>query len=219
MRGTIPLAFVALLAAAPIAAQADHGGAHGSGLATTRGMPDGWMMRFDRPSAGADMASFRTMSPGWHVTTGRAGAGIFWQPAMTAAGEYRLESTMHLMGPAQHPEAYGVFVGGSDLEAESQSYLYFLVRQNGEFLIKRRNGAGTANVVGWTAHEAIPSAAPDGPTRYDLAIDVGAESVAFIVNGATVHSMPRRQAETGGMVGLRINHMLDLHVERLTLRD
>lgn len=204
MRSTIPLALAALLAAAPIAAQA---------------MPDGWMMRLDRSSAGADMASFRTMSPGWHVTTGRAGAGIFWQPAMTAAGEYRLESTMHLMEPAQHPEAYGVLVGGSDLEAESQSYLYFLVRQNGEYLIKRRNGAGTDNVVGWTAHEAIPSAAPSGPTRYDLAIDVGAETVAFIVNGATVHSMPRREVETDGLVGVRINHMLDLHVERLALRD
>lgn len=215
MRATILFALAGALAAAPVAAQGDHTPADDGARATSQGMPDGWMMRFDRSNATRDMATFTTMAPGWHVQTGGRGAAIFWQPAQSASGEYRLESTIHLMKPAQHAEAFGVFVGGSDLEAEDQSYLYFLVRQNGQFLIKRRTGATTENVVGWTAHPSVPSAGTEGSTRYDLAIEVGDRTVAFQVNGATVHSMPRSALVTDGLYGLRINHMLDTHVESL----
>ena len=215
MRSTIPLALAAILSAAPLGAQGDHAAADDRGMASAEGMPQGWLMRLDRPAATPDMASFSTMSPGWHVTTGGRGAGIFWQPSMTATGQYRLASTIHLMKAAAHPEAFGVFVGGRALEAEAQSYLYFLVRQNGQFLIKRRRGSDTENVVGWTAHEAIPSAATEGSTRYELAVDVGEEDVAFIVNGVTVHRMSRDDVSTDGVVGLRINHRLDAHVESL----
>lgn len=217
MRSMIPLALAAILAGAPLAAQGDHSAAHDRGLASVEGMPDGWLMRLDGANATADMVSFSTMSPGWHVTTGR-GAGIFWQPSMSAAGQYRLESTIHLMKPAAHPEAFGVFMGGRELQAEGQSYVYFLVRQNGQYLIKRRQGSGTENVVGWTAHEAIPSAAANGSTRYDLAVDVGPENVAFVVNGVTVHTMPKAELATDGVAGLRINHRLDAHVASLELR-
>ena len=217
MRRMIPLALATLLVAAPVVAQEDHGAAGHAGQATAEGLPDGWLVRFDNASATADMASFSTMAPGWHVTTGGRGAAIFWRPAVTAAGAYRLESTIHLMAPGAHPEAFGIFVGGQDLESESQSYVYFLVRQSGQFLIKRRQGARTENVIGWTAHEAIPVAGADGSTRYDLAIQVGPENVAFLVNGATVQSVPRQDLATDGLVGLRINHMLDTHVEKLEL--
>lgn len=215
MRRTIPLALAAMLLAAPLAAQSDHSATDGKAAATAEGMPDGWMMRFDRSAATPDMASFRTMEPGWHVTTGGRGSGIFWQPGMTGSGAYRAETTLHLMKPAQHAEAFGIFVGGADLEAESQRYLYFVVRQTGEYLIKRRKGAETENVVGWTKHDAVPVAKTDGSTRYDLAVDVGAENVAFLVNGTTVHTLPKSELATDGLVGLRVNHMLDAHVQKL----
>lgn len=223
MRTKIPLAIAAALAAAPLAsplaAQEEHSAAHAAGAVRTEGLPDGWMMRFDRASAGADMASFTTMAPGWHVTTGRAGAAIFWRPDMRATGEYRLDATMHLMKPAEHAEAFGVFLGGQDLEVDGQRYLYFLVRQTGEFLIKRRSGEETENVVGWTAHDAIPAASADGSTRYDLSVVVGAASVDFMVNGATVHSIPAGQVSTDGVAGARINHMLDVHLATLELTE
>lgn len=218
MRRTIPFALAALLAAAPAWAQDDHAMADDHGMATAAGMPDGWMMRFDRSNATADMATFSTMTPGWHVTTQGRGAGIFWQPSLTAEGSFTIESSIHLMKPAQHAEAFGVFVGGRDLAGAGQQYLYFLVRQNGQFLIKRRNGEATENVVGWTAHSSIPSANAEGSTRYDLAVRVGAQNVDFMVNGATVHSMPKSQLQTDGVAGLRINHMLDTHVQTLELK-
>ncbi len=220
-----PLALLALLAVAPAAAQehdyppadAQHSGHHA--LATHEGMPDGWLMRFDRDAAGSDMLDFETMPPGWHVTTGRAGAGIFWMPEMAVAGPYTARGTFHLFDPASHAESFGLFVGGSALDAADQEYLYFLVRQTGEYLIKRRSGDETSNVVGWTRHDAIPlaPAGEQGPTRYDLAIEVGAGSMTFQVNGATVHTLPASAEDTDGVVGLRINHMLNIHVEELAV--
>jgi hypothetical protein len=221
MRRTLPLAAAVLFLAAPVGAQdmGDHTPADQQGMATSQGVPDGWMMRFDRSNAGQDMVDFQVMEPGWHVKTGRAGAAIFWQSGTEASGAYTLATQMHLFEPATHAEAFGLFVGGSDLGGADQQYLYFLVRQTGEYLIKRRVGGETENVVGWTAHEAVPTmeaGAPD-PTEYNLAVAVGSESVAFMVNGETVHSLPASEVETDGQAGIRINHMLNIHVQTVTV--
>lgn len=222
MRRTLPFAAALLFLAAPgLEAQdtGDHTAADQQGMATSQGVPDGWMMRFDRSGAGQDMLDFQVMEPGWHVKTGRAGAAIFWRPGMEASGEYTVATQMHLFEPASHAEAFGLFVGGSDLGDADQEYLYFLVRQTGEYLIKHRMGGETENVVGWTAHEAVPTMEPGAqePTEYNLAVDVGAESVAFVVNGETVHSLPASEVETDGQAGIRINHMLNIHVQTVTV--
>jgi hypothetical protein len=200
------------LLATPVAAQE---------MATRQGMPDGWMMRFDRPGAGMDNVDFRVMEPGWHVNTGRAGAAIFWQPAMEASGDFAFSTALHLFDPASHAEAFGLFVGGENLDAADQRYVYFLVRQTGEYLIKRRMGSETANVVGWTAHDGIPEMAPGAgeSTEYELAIEVAGDAVAFMVNGGTVHTLPADEIDTTGQVGVRINHMLDMHIEPLELHS
>lgn len=216
-------ALMALMAAAPAAAQdhGDHTPADHGAMATDEGMPDGWLMRFDRAQATPDMADFQIMEPGWHVKTGRAGAGIYWMPDMDVDDEYTVRTTYYLFSPASHAEAFGLFVGGEDLGDTDQRYVYFLVRQTGEYLIKRRSGDETENVVGWTAHDAIPvaPAGEQGPTQYDLAVQVGEDAVAFMVNGTTVHTLSLPPEDKDGVVGLRINHMLDVHVEGLEVEE
>lgn len=213
---TVPMT---LFSVAPAAGQGHghHGAADHGAMATAEGLPDGWLMRLDRSAATPDMADFAVMAPGWHVKTGRAGAGIFWMPGMTATGEYTLRSTFHLFSPASHAEAFGLFLGGEKLDIAGQEYLYFLVRQTGEYLIKRRIGDKTENVVGWTRHEAIPvaPAGEQGPTRYEVAVSAGADQVRLLVNGTAVHTLERSRVDVDGLMGLRINHMLDLHVEGL----
>lgn len=183
-------------------------------FATAEGLPDGWLMRLDRDSFTPDMVDFEPMEPGWHVKTGRA-AGIFWQADAAFDDEYATAATYHLFDPAEHAEAFGLFVGGTDLDGPDQQYVYFLVRQTGEYLIKRRTGSETSDIVDWTQHPAVPVAptGEQGPTQYDLAISVGAGEVSFMVNGQTVHSLPVSEVDTDGVYGLRINHMLDVHVE------
>ena len=56
------------------------------------------------------------------------------------SGAYETHATFTQMEPAAHPEAYGLFIGGANLEAATQKYTYFIVRQDGKYMIKRRNG-------------------------------------------------------------------------------
>lgn len=217
MRAVAFLAIAAMLIPGAVHAQEAADPATTGSFATAEGLPDGWLMRLDRDSFTPDMVDFQIMEPGWHVKTGRA-AGIFWQRDAELDGEFATGATYHLFHPADHAEAFGLFVGGTDLDGPDMRYLYFLVRQTGEYLIKRRAGDETSEIVGWTRHPAVPvaPAGEQGPTQYDLAISVGAGEVDFVVNGQTVHSLQVADADPDGAYGLRINHMLDVHIEDFT---
>lgn len=181
--------------------------------------PEGWLARFDREgSTEADMEMWVSMPPGWHITTGPA--GIFWLPDMEASGSFRVEMEVFLFDPQGRREAFGVFFGGRDLQGEGQAYTYFLVREGGQFTVKRRDGTEAPTLVAWTGHEAIRSYADrgdDASVRNVLAVEAGPESVRFLVNGREVAELPRADVPVDGTVGIRVNHALNLHVSRLEI--
>jgi hypothetical protein len=74
------------------------------------------------------------MGTGFHATNPQA--AVYWNPANTASGAYTLKGTFTLMKPSGHTNYYGLIFGGSDLAGPKQSYLYFLVAQDGTWLIK-----------------------------------------------------------------------------------
>ncbi len=186
-------------------------------------VPESWKVRLDRPNldivigAEADSSDifFVNMTPGWHITTGPA--AIFYHPDMVAKKNYTLESTMYLFDPGERREAYGMFMGGQDMEGDDIVYDYFLLRNSGEFLIKRRTGSETSILQDWTASEAVNMFGPDTESSVEnrLRVDVGEQEVAFSVNGTEVASVPRDQVMTDGIAGLRINHALNVHVSDL----
>lgn len=199
-------------------AHAAHGGmpGHGVGHAGQQAaIPEGWRMRLDRANGDPAAVKFVTMGSGWHVTTGPA--AIFYRPETVASGEFRAQATLVLTKPSEHPEAFGLFVGGKNLDRDDQSYLYFLVRQDGKFLIKHRTGAETHTILEWTAHSAVEKPQAGGSAKNTLAVEAGKDEVRFLVNGQQVAALPRAQADCDGVVGLRINHRLDVHVAELTL--
>ena len=124
--------------------------------------PTGGRVRFDREGASMDDLYLVAMPPGYHVTTGPA--MIAWHADSVAAGDFRIESETFLFDPEGRREAFGFFIGGSDLHGPDQRYTYFLLREGGEFLVKTRAGTGTAEVQGWTSHPAIVAFAtkPEG---------------------------------------------------------
>ncbi len=206
-----------LLVALPLAAQGHAGhGAQGAGPLHVA-LADGWHARLDRP---ADTApEFTTMPPGWHVTSGPS--AILYDPAHQASGTYRVDSKIFLFDPGERREGFGVFIGGQHLDGDDQRYTYFLLRRDGRFLIKTRAGADTEVVQDWTAHPAIRSWEHRGDgeatAENDLAIDVRADDVVFLVNGQEVTRVPRSRIDTDGVVGLRVNHGLNLHIATLDL--
>jgi hypothetical protein len=179
--------------------------------------PAGWEMRLDRANADPTEIKFVTMEPGWHITTGPA--AIFYDPSRAASGEYRVETEIFLFDPGRRQrEAFGVFIGGNDLAGEDQAYLYFLIRNDGNYLIKRRDGSETPTITPWTPHPAIVRHDGSAETaKNTLAIDVGAEQLDFYLNGEKVTSLPRSELGMDGIVGLRVNHSLNVHVSKLTV--
>ena len=181
----------------------------------------GWTMRVDRSTNTSDPdksteVKFTRMGPGFHVTTGPA--VVLWSPDSTATGAYTLKGTFHLMQPSGHVNYYGLVFGGTNLETARQVYLYFLVGQNGTFIVKHRAGdTMTHDVQGRTPHAAVAKPDASGKSVNNLEVRVGADKIDYVVNGTVVHSTPKAgmTTRTDGIWGVRINHELDVHVEKL----
>jgi hypothetical protein len=112
-----------------------------------------------------------------------------------------------------------LILGGSNLDGEAQRYTYFLIRNDGMYLVKERNGKETKDIIPWTASPAIRKF--DGKAESVenvLSVTAGATSVDFSINGTKVASKPRSGMALDGIVGLRVNHNLNLHVATLAVK-
>lgn len=214
--GTLILAAVlAAGAAAPLAAQDNDP----TTKVTGEGLPAGWMVRFDPPRRGpmptVSDVNFRAMGPGFHLTSGPA--ALYYRPADTQTGDFTVSATISQRASSNH-EAYGLFIGGRDLQTPNQNYLYFVIHpKDGKFLINHRSSdARPTSVVPYTTHAAINTDDPaSGAASNTLAIRVAGDTVHFLVNGQEVKALSRSEingAATDGLVGLRLNHNLDVHI-------
>ena len=186
--------------------------------------PKGWKLRIDRSTSASDPdgtgdANLVTKGSGFHASSPKA--AVYWNPANTASGNYSLKGTFTLMGVARHNEYYGLIFGGNDLEGAAQSYLYFMVAQDGTWLIKRREGNGTQEVSAKTASAAVKKPDASGMSANMLEVRVMAGKIDFLVNGAVVSSVPKtgQAANTDGIYGFRVNHHLEVQVDGFALSN
>jgi hypothetical protein len=181
--------------------------------------PKGWKLRLDKSTEasdpdGAGDVKLVTMGSGLHATNPTA--AVYWNPANTASGTYTLKGTFVLQKPSGHNNYYGLIFGGSGLEGAQQKYGYFLVAQNGTWLVKTRSGDATANVVPRTPNDAVAKPDASGKSTNALEVRVGADKTDFVVNGTVVHSLPKSaDLNTDGIWGFRVNHLLEVHVDGL----
>jgi hypothetical protein len=209
----LPMAVLALLIAAPLAAQA----------------PANLMMRVDRSTDASDPddspdVKIAAVQNGFRVTTGPA--VVIYNPQNTATGQYTLSATFTLEMPSPpqangnpHHNFFGLAFGGRDLNTATQSYIYFLVDPSGRFLIKRRlrdsanrqdDAQAVPSVQAATQHAAIKAVDASGRSENTLEVRVGASDIQYVVNGQVVHTTPKTglTADTDGIYGVRINHVL-----------
>ncbi len=204
LQRVLPIALIACLVA-PLSAQA----------------PAGLKMRVDRSTDASDPdntpdVKVVTAGKGFRVTGGPA--VVLWNPANTATGNYSLKATFTLMKPSSHPNFYGLVFGGSALDGAAQAYTYFTVAQNGNFLIKGRNGDQTPTIVNRTPHAAIKQPDANGSSVNTLEVRVAGDTITYLVNDQTVHTMPKGNVKTDGLTGVRINHVLDVQVDGFELK-
>lgn len=216
LRRSLLTASLSLLAAAPLAAQAkaDKKMDHMDMDKKVKGgpLPAGWSGRTDEKSAKLDDAKFVTMGKGYHVTSGPA--AIYWSAKDKVSGPFSVSATLTQTKAPSHPEAYGIFFSGKNLEAPNLTYFYFLVRGDGKFMVNHRAGSEVHKIVEWTENAAVKKADAKGAATNTLTVDAWkADSVRLKVNGVQVAALSAANAgTTGGVVGLRVNHNLDVHV-------
>ena len=173
-------------------------------------LPAGWTGRADRGEASG--IKFAAMGPGFHVTPGAS--GIVYREADKAGNKFHTLATFTQTKPTAHPEGYGMFFAGKDL-AGNQQYIYFLIRGDGKFLVKKRSGAETSNLADWTDNAAILKVDSAGKATNKLEIDAAGPKVALKVNGKTVHEVDL--TDRAGIIGLRLNHGLDVHIAEVAV--
>jgi hypothetical protein len=214
------VAAIALVAATPMMAQGGGGMGGmqmGGGNAAGGALPAGWMMRFDpvpasRPQPTMKDMSFTMTGGTGHFTSGNA-AAIFYNPKDIGKGEFQVGATFAQPKTMGH-EAYGLFIGGRNLQDSSQAYVYFVIKpSDGSYLIKKRESNARPVSPAPTMGASIVKDDPtDGHATNVLLIHVAKDSVHFIANGKLVKGMSKAELgmTTDGQVGVRINHMLDV---------
>ena len=184
----------------------------------------GWTGRIDpqaeRRGMKIDEAKFAPMGSGMHVTSGPA--AIYWNPKNTASGNYTVSATFIQEKKPMHPEAYGLFIGGQNLNDSSQSYVYFETRGDGKYLINHRAGDAVHKIVDWTETDATNKEDASGKSTNALAIRVTADSVEFLANGKPVRAFSKAEMHNfaaEGQTGIRVNHNLDVHIANFPVKE
>jgi hypothetical protein len=223
-----PLVSFALLVAAHVQPPLGAAGVYSDPTRKVTGsgkLPAGWALRFDPivvrngravPAPQPSDVDVQVVGTELHVRSGPA--AIYWRPADEVRGSYVVSATFSQPRSMAH-EAYGLLVGGASLQDSTERYVYFVVRpQDGGILVSRRlSDARPTALVPWTVHRAVQRERRDGSATNRLAVRVGADSVWFVANDVVVRTLARSElgTPTDGLVGVRVNHNLDLQVADL----
>ncbi|MGH9645247.1 MAG: hypothetical protein ACRD4E_00400 [Bryobacteraceae bacterium] len=163
----------------------------------------------------------------FHVVTGPA--VTYWSPANKAAGDYTVKATFtepKYMNLNNHPHPYGVFIGGNDLGASGQSYLYCAAYGDGRFIVR---GFGPAafqmNGFQGNSNPAVHKAAGVGqPVTQEIALSVKGDRVECSINGTVVAGyskstlvVPGKLKSTDGVYGIRFAHNTEVTVTGLSV--
>jgi hypothetical protein len=180
------------------------------------GVPAGYVGRTDREGTPIGGAKYAANGGRWEVTTGPA--HIVYAAKDSASGTYTASASFDQLETPAHPEAYGLIIGGRNLDQPAQQYTYFLVRGTGEYMVRVRDGAQTRNVVEWKASDAVPKADASGKASYRLTAHVAPDTVHFLVNDKLVAAVAKSAVPTNGIAGLRINHNLHVSVTPVAVK-
>lgn len=213
----ILVAAVLVSAIAPLSARAQANNDPDKNVKDGGVLADGWTGRTDKSAQDIKNAKFVKMGSGLHVTAGPP--AIYWMPESKASGSYTVKATFTQTKAPTHPEAYGVFIGGSKLNSDQQNYLYCVVFGNGMYSVKHRYGSEVHTLVERKANDAVKKADESGKATNEVGFVVTDDKVSCVINGTAVESWPKsdliggaKLESTDGNFGIRVNHNLDVHV-------
>jgi hypothetical protein len=191
----------------------------------------GWQGRIDpnetKRGGKLEGAKLEKVGSDLQVTTGPAVA--YWNPSNVASGNYTVKATFteaKFMGLNNHPHPYGVFIGGTDMGTDKQSYLYCTAYGDGRFIVRGFSGDSTFQLNGrGEPNAAIHKASGVGTSvTQEIALSVKGDKVECAINGQVVGSYdksmvvgPNKLTSTDGVYGIRFGHNTEAVVKGLTL--
>ena len=191
----------------------------------------GWMGRIDASEAakGQALTDAKLAPEGkdLRVTTGPA--VTYWNPANKAAGNYTVKATFtesNYMGLNDHPHPYGIVIGGNDLGAPTQSFIYCSAYGNGTFIVRGMGPAPFAvSARRPEPNAAVAKAAAKGSSvTQEIAMAVKGDKVECSVNGTVVGSYDKaavvgagKLKSTDGVYGIRFAHNTEASVKGLAM--
>jgi len=219
---TLITAGVALLIAVPAIAQ-DADRVVGGGIQI-----EGWKGRVDRRAAtqGRTVNDSRLRNENGALRLSVGPAGNFWNPSHHAHGNYEVSATFkeHKMA-VSHPHSYGIFIGGADLESDTESLMYCIAYGNGTYSIKTFRGANVQTLVDRAASPALVKADANGEATNTIGWRVQGGNASCVINGQSVHTVTQAQAVAAdklkaldGNYGIRVSHNLELTVSGLRMQ-
>ena len=191
----------------------------------------GWMGSIDKNEAMNGMvledASLAMDGSMLHVTTGPASS--YWNPSNTATGDYTVKATFTepaYMNLNSHPHPYGLFIGGTDMGTDGQSFLYCAAYGNGNFIVRgfspepfQMNGPRQGQ-----ASEAVHKAeCPGKSVTQEIGLSVRGGKVECAINGTVVASYDKAAVldaglkSTDGVYGIRFGHNTEAKVSGLSV--
>src|SRR5688500_6668577 len=191
----------------------------------------GWQGKIDPNEAknGAKLegAKLEKVGNDLRVTTGPAVA--YWNPSNVATGNYTVKATFteeKYMSLNNHPHPYGLFIAGTDMGTDKQSYLYCTAYGNGRFIVRgcsgdtsiRQNGRGEEHA------EINKTSGVGASVTEEIALSVKGDKFECAINGQVFGSYDKSSAvgekklkSTDGVYGIRFGHNTDAVVKGLTL--
>lgn len=187
----------------------------------------GWKGRVDRRplSQGKTIedSRFTAVDGGFRLSVGPA--AIFWNDTDIGSGDYEVKATFkeHKMA-ASHPHSYGIFIGGANLQSDTETLMYCIVYGTGVFSVKTFHGANVATLVDREASDALHKADANGESINEIGWRVRNGKASCVVNGTAVKTFersdvvaPDKLTSTDGVFGIRVSHNLELTVTGLKL--
>ena len=97
--------------------------------------PGGYTVRLDSERSDPGQFELSREDPNLRILTGPTGIAYRAQDQITS-GDFEVSATFVQYGaPLGYREAYGIFVGGRELEGEDLEYTYLLIRPTGDYLV------------------------------------------------------------------------------------
>ena len=187
----------------------------------------GWKSRIDRRpiSQGKTVndSKFVADGAGYRVSVGPA--GNFWNDKNVAKGDYKVKATFkELKMAATHPHSYGIFIGGADLESDTETLMYCIAYGNGTYAIKTFHGAKVTTLVPPTENAALHKADANGESTNEIGWQVKGGKASCVINGTEVKSFDKTEVmgadkltSTDGVYGIRVSHNLELAISAITV--